>query len=76
MLVGTQNTPSKADPRPKGSARNFSKEPFNTAHLSKAHPFFSRKKKKKKKKVKLIHECNQFNLEQFPCLGGKIWYLD
>ena len=69
MLVGTQNTPSKADPRPKESAQNFSKEPFHTALLSKAHPFFSKKKKKKKKIVRLIHEKSQFNLEQFPCLG-------
>ena len=68
MLVGTQNTPSKADPRPKESAQNFSKEPFHTALLSKAHPFFS-KFKKKKKIVRLIHEKSQFNLEQFPCLG-------
>ena len=34
MLVGTQNTPSKADPKPKESAQNFSKEPFHTALLS------------------------------------------
>ena len=51
MLVEMQNTPSKADPRPKESAQNFSKEPFHTALLSKAHPFFSKKKKKKNSKA-------------------------